>query len=94
MGRIYRCPKCGEYFTDAVTPIHYNGNHDIYYSCERYLPQKEYQELREQIQKSVKEDLEEYNKRKNEVSNYNLGDWITSDVNSILAGFLYKKGIL
>lgn len=94
LGRIYRCPECGQYFTDAVRPIHYNANHDIYYSCERYLPEKEYQELKEQIQKSIKEDLEEYNKRKNEVSNGNLCQWIASDINCILAGFLYKKGIL
>ena len=94
LGRIYLCPECGEYFTDAVRPIHYNANHDIYYSCQRYLPKKEYQELKEQIEKSIEEDLEEYNKRKNEVSNYNLCQWIASDLDAILAGFLYKKGIL
>lgn len=94
---VMECPNCGSTIALIPTIIHYNANHDVYYTGEPcFLTFEEDQELekrvRDRIEKSVKQLVERVKAGENILIDFYLNLWMSRDVSSTLAEFLYEKG--
>jgi hypothetical protein len=94
---VLECENCGQ--TIALIPmvIHYNGNHDVYYTGEPcFMTFEEDEELEKRVAERMKKSVEQFVRRvkegENNLTEFYLNHWMSRDVSGAVAEFLYEKG--
>lgn len=94
---VLKCDNCGQ--TVALVPmvIHYNANHDVYYTGEPcFMTFEEGEELEKRVAERMKKSVEQFVSRvkegENNLTEFYLNLWMSRDVSGAVAEFLYEKG--
>lgn len=92
---VDNCENCNESFALMPEKIHYNGNHDVYYTGGKdYLEDDEnkiFLEAKKRIEKSLKQWVDRYEKGEKLDPMY-PALWIKRDITHAIASYLFEKG--
>jgi hypothetical protein len=94
---VLECESCGKTIAFLPTVIHYNANHDVYYTGEPcYLEDEDDKEIIKRVRANMAESVKQFVDRvkagETDLTDYYLNMWMERDVARALAGFLYEKG--
>ena len=94
---VLECNACGKTIAFLPTVIHYNANHDVYYTGEPcFLEYEEGKELEKRIRASMAESVKQFVDRvkagEDNLTDFYLTLWMERNVSGTLAEFLYEKG--
>jgi len=94
---VEECPHCGKTVAFLPTVIHYNANHDVYYTGEPcYLGPDEDSDIEGRVREKMKESVEQFVRRvkagEDNLNDFYLTIWLERCVSKALAEFLYEKG--
>lgn len=94
---IYECKHCKKPFAMMPTEVHYNANHDIFYTGGKYfLSYSDEEILKEKIKDKMLSSIEQYTRRikagESGIDSWNLNVWLQGDIEHAIAEFLYEAG--
>lgn len=96
--KVYYCDNCNKNYALIPQEIHYNGNHDIFYTGGKYfLSDTDRQELMSKIKEKMEPSISGFvarvqNGEKN-LGVWNLQYWVEGSLERVIAEFLYERNL-
>lgn len=94
---IYECEHCEKPYALIPTQVHYNANHDIFYSGGKcFLNYDDEELLKSKVKDKMLQSIEQYTRRikdgETSLDSWNLNYWLQGDIEHAIAEFLYEAG--
>lgn len=94
---IYDCTHCKKPYALIPTQVHYNGNHDIFYTGgKRFLNYDDEELLKSKVKNEMLKSIDQYTRRikdgETSLDSWQLNYWLQGDIEHAIAEFLYEAG--